>query len=66
MSQLKCAKKKTLPFANMGITVPIAMTHSYPLPKVSGFQVRLTSQIDGNRPVQVHGTQGIVNYNTCN
>ena len=64
MSQLKCAKKRKLPFTTMGITVPIAVTHSYPLPKVKRFHVRLASQIEAkheNRPVLVDGFPGKTN-----
>ena len=46
----------------MGITVPIGVTHNYPLPKVPRFQVRLASQniqpINPNRPVIVDGLEG--------
>ena len=46
----------------MGITVPIGMTHNYPLPRVPRFQVRLASQeiqaTNPHRPVQVNGLKG--------
>ena len=60
MSQLRGGRKRPLPFMAMGITVPIGMTHKYPLPKVPRFQVRLASQeaTNSQRPIQVDGLQG--------
>ena len=65
MSQLRSAKKRPLPFMAMGLTVPVGVgiTHSYPLPKVPRFQVRLESEeilgrTQHQRPVHVDAHQG--------